>query len=608
MANQQVANTFLIGIDGTPLPAEITPLLVYAHVDDSRSLPDVAVLRFRDPNRMVLAKAGAKIGSKITVSIARTDGQTPEKLLDGEITALEAEFDSTGTFTLIRAYDISHRLFRGRTTQTYTQVTASDVATTVAGRAGLPTGKIDATNTVFDHVSQAAVSDWDFLTNLGREIGHEVTVQEGKLDFCVPEQASTAPAAGSGPGTSPLVLTQGVDLLRFRAVVSSSEQVKQVQVRGWDVTQKKAVVATAPGTTTSAQLPDVDPAKLAHTFGDPTFVSTDVPYRLQAEADAAARALADQIAGTFAEFDGVARGNPKIRAGAAISIAAVGSPFDGKYVVTRSRHVFDQHAGYTTQFAVTGRSERSLYGLTSGGATGLRRIPGVVVAQVSDVADPQQQARVKLTFPWLSDSYVSDWARTAHFGAGKNRGSLFLPEVGDEVLVAFEQGDIRRPYVVGSLYNGVDTPPPGDSPLVDSGSGAVDRRSFVSRLGHRIDFQDADSSPQGVTIRTGDKKLSFSLDASKTDITVHSDGTVTITSKKGVTVDAGSSTVEIKGGDLKLSGTNGVTIDGGGGAVKVTAGSELALSGATAKLEGSGQAEVKGGGSLALSGGVVRIN
>ncbi len=61
---------------------------------------------------------------------------------------------------------------------------------------------------------------------------------------------------------------------------------------------------------------------------------------------------------------------------------------------------------------------------------------------------------MKLTFPWLSDSYVSDWARTVQPGAGKDRGAMVLPEVGDEVLVLFEQGDIRRPYVLGGLYNG----------------------------------------------------------------------------------------------------------------------------------------------------------
>ncbi len=92
-----------------------------------------------------------------------------------------------------------------------------------------------------------------------------------------------------------------------------------------------------------------------------------MPYRSQAEVDAAAKALAEQIAGAFAEFEGVARGNPKLRAGTAIAIDNLGAPFDGKYMVTTSRHSYDPTTGYTTHFAVTGRQERSLFGLASGG-------------------------------------------------------------------------------------------------------------------------------------------------------------------------------------------------------------------------------------------------
>jgi len=113
---------------------------------------------------------------------------------------------------------------------------------------------------------------------------------------------------------------------------------------------------------------------------------------------------------------------------------------------------------------------------------------------------------------------------------------------------------------------------------------------------------------EGVTIRTGDGKLQLLLDATGTKLTVHSDGTVLVEGGQGVTVDAADSTVELKGGDIKLTGKNGVTIDGGSGAVKVTAGSDLSLTGLAAKLEGSSQTEVKGGATCSISAGLVRIN
>ena len=598
---------FLVDIDGAPLAADAKALLMSAHVDDSLRLPDAFMLRFRDPDRLVITKSGTKIGSKVKLSVTTDASVSPESLIQGEVTALETEFDSTGTYTVIRGYDQANRLFRGRRTESYTQSTASDVATKVAQRAGLALGKVDSTSTVFDHLSQGGVTDWEFLESLAREIGYEVVVKDGKFDFRKPQQADAAPAGGKEAAGNPLVLRLGKDLLRFRSLITAAEQVKEVQARGWDLAQKKALVATSPAKTASAELATYTPAGIAEKFGDPVYVATDVAYRTQAEVDGVAAAIAEQIAGAFAEFEGVARGNPKLRAGAAISIDNVGAPFDGKYTITTSHHRYDPNTGYTTSFSVTGRQERSLYGLTAGGG-GSRLGQGPVIAQVSDANDPQHQARVKLTFPWLSDTYVSDWARTVQPGAGKNRGAMVLSEVGDEVLVLFEQGDIRRPYVLGGLYNGIDTPPTGGPPLIDGSSGAVNRRSMVSRRGHRIDLIDEDGRTEGITLSTTGDKLQLKMDSVDTKITVHSDGKILIEGKGGIVIDSASAKLELKGSEVSIASTSGVKIDGGSGSVNVSAGGELALKGTTAKLEGSASAEVKASGVLTIQGSLVKIN
>ncbi|MEO5832704.1 MAG: VgrG-related protein [Nakamurella sp.] len=597
---------FVVQIDGRPLPADAQALLTSAFVDDSLHLPDVFFLRFRDGDRIVVATSGAKIGSSVTVSVATDAGNGPERLIQGEVTALEAEFDSTGTYTVIRGYDQAHRLFRGRRTESYLQSTASDIAKKVAQRAGLTVGTVDSTSTVFDHRSQGGVTDWEFLSALARECSFDVAVKDGTFNFQKPGTAADAPAGSTGPAPHPLVLQLGSDLLRFRSVITAAEQVKEVEARGWDIAQKRAFVATAPARTTSAVLPTTSPAELAKVFGDQIYVASDVAYRTQAEVEGAAGALAAQIAGAFAEFEGVARGNPKLCAGAAISIDNIGAPFDGKYMVTTSRHRYEPTTGYTTTFSVSAGQERSLFGLTGGGAG--RMGMGPVVAQVSDAKDPEQQGRVTLTFPWLSDSYVSDWARTVQVGAGKDRGAMVLPEVGDEVLVVFEQGDIGRPYVVGGLYNGIDTPPRGGTELIDGGSGAVNRRSMVSRRGHRIDLFDEDGRTEGITLSTTGEKLQLKLDSVGTTITVHSDGSVLVEGKGGVVIDAAGAKLELKGGEIAMTATSGVKINGGGGSVEVTAGAELALKGATAKLEGQASTDVKSSGVLTIQGTLVKIN
>lgn len=572
----------IIEIDSAPLPADVEALFTDGYVDDSQRLPDMAVLRFRDTDHMVIAKAKAKVGAKLKVSVQIGDAQGPQALFVGEITALEASFDSAGTFTVIRGYDPAHRLFRGRTTHTYTQVTADDVARKIAKRAGLDVGQIASTSTVFDHLSQAGTTDWEFLEQLARDIGYEITVRDGKFSFAPPKSAATAPSGSAPIGGDPLVLHQGTDLLRFRAVLTSAQQVSKVHVRGWDVASKKALVGTAPAATTSADLPTTTPVKLAAAFGSPEYVATEVPYRSQSEVDAAAKALADQIAGSFAEVDALARGNPKLVAGQAIAVDNLGEPFDGKYTITSSRHRFDPGTGYTTSFTVTGRADRSLSAM-AGGSAGASRI-GVSTAVVSDANDPQQQGRVKLTFPWLSDDYVSDWARTVQPGAGKDRGAMTVPEVGDEVLVAFEQGDFSRPCVLGGLFNGVDTPNSGGGGLVDGGSGAINRRSMVSRRGHRIDLLDADGRSEGITLSTSGDKLRLVMDSVGTAITVHSDGTVLVEGKQGITIDSASANLELKGGQVKIGATSGVTIDGGAGQISVSTGGVCSISGSQIKL------------------------
>jgi phage protein D/phage baseplate assembly protein gpV len=572
-------STCLVWIDDKALPPEVIPLLTSAYVDDSQKLPDMFFLRFRDPGRIVLAKTNAKVGAKVKVAVMTATGSAPEPLIEGEITALEAEFDAGGTFTVIRGYDQAHRLFRGRRTASYVQMTASDIATKVAQRAKLKVGNVTATRTVFPHLSQAGETDWDLLELLARDTGFEVAVRDGSFSFTPPAQATKAPAPSNGSGPNPLVLELGKDLLRFRSVLSSAQQVGKVEVRGWDVATKQALTATAPAQTSSAELPTVKPEDLAKVFGDPVYVSTDVPYRTQAEVDEAAASLAEEIAGTFAEFEGVARGNPQVRAGAAISVTGLGEPFDGKYTVTTSRHRFDPTTGYTTSFSVTGRQNRTLLGLTSGGNLTRSAPAGVVVGVVDDVADPDKSGRVRLQFPWLAEDYVSDWARTLQPGAGKDRGWALLPEVGDEVLVCFEQSDFSRPVVLGGLYNGVDTIPSGPADLVDSGSGAVNRRSLVSRLGHRVDLLDQGGAKEGIRVATTGDKLLLNMDHTKTTITVHADGKVLIEGSQGITIDAASSAMELKGGQISLKATSGLTVDGGGGPVSVKSGSQLTLDG-----------------------------
>ena len=563
----QHTNRFRIEVDGAPLPDVVDGKLLSAHVDNAINLPDLFLLVFRDPDREVISAGGFTVGAEVVVKVHDPQNTGGVVLASGEVTALEADIDTQGTLTIVRGLDKSHRLFRGRHTKSYVQMTYAEIAREVAGRVSLEIGTVDPTDLRHDHVTQANTTDWVFLRGLATEVGYDMGVVDGKFVFRKPKHSASAPAEGTLQSTDALELILGANLIRCRASVSAADQVAKVEVRGWDSAAKEAVVARRPLSTDTLTL-GTDPAQLASAFGDAVYVSTEVPYAKQAEVDGASDALAEAVACSFAEMDGLARGNPKIKAGTAVSLGLVAEPFDGKYTVTTTRHSFDPDEGYTTAFGVAGGLDRSLAGVITGGSQSWGRpsagpIPGVVTALVTDARDPDELGRVKVRFPWLSDDFETDWVRIVQAGAGDQRGWAIVPEVGDEVLLAFDQGDVRRPYVIGGLYNGVDRAHDSvTSDWIDGTSGAVNMRSFTSRTGHRLDFADHAGKEQ-VHLTTGDDGYRVTLDQAGTKITVHSDGSIEIDARNDVKITSSSGNVEISGIKVKVSGSAGVDIDGG---------------------------------------------
>jgi len=180
------------------------------------------------------------------------------------------------------------------------------------------------------------------------------------------------------------------------------------------------------------------------------------------------------------------------------------------------------------------------------------RIYGVVVGLVTDNQDPEGLGRIRVRFPWLSSTDESSWARMATPMAGKDRGIYFLPEVEDEVLVAFEHGDARFPYVIGALWNGKDAPP--ESAPVSSG-GQVVKRTIKSRSGHLIRLDDTDGAEK-IEIIDKQGKNSVVLESSANTITIKADGDITLESAQGkVTLKGQSIEVQSTGQDIKIEAT-----------------------------------------------------
>jgi uncharacterized protein involved in type VI secretion and phage assembly len=194
---------------------------------------------------------------------------------------------------------------------------------------------------------------------------------------------------------------------------------------------------------------------------------------------------------------------------------------------------------------------------------------GVVIGVVTNIKDPDNLGRVRLKFPWLSEDGESEWARVATLMAGRGRGCVFLPEVDDEVLVAFEHGDMRRPFVIGALWNGVDVLP---AEFVNDGKNNL--RLIRSRSGHLIKLDDTEG---GERIEVIDK-------TGKNTVVIDSQAnTITITADQDLLLDAPQGRLSLNAQELELKSVAAIRIEAGS-QMTLHAGAAMDLSGTTINL------------------------
>lgn len=194
-------------------------------------------------------------------------------------------------------------------------------------------------------------------------------------------------------------------------------------------------------------------------------------------------------------------------------------------------------------------------------------VKGVAIAIVTQTKDDEKLSRIKVSYPWHETPRESYWARLSVPMAGADRGVVMIPEVGDEVLVAFEREDLRFPYILGGLWNGKDTPP------IANDDGKNDKRLIQSRKKHKLLFDDGTR------------------------------GVVELAHEKGrkITFDDDGFAVQDENGNI-------VKVDSTSGAMTIEAKGQLNIKGATITIEATGTLEVKASATLTVRGALVNIN
>lgn len=517
------------------------------------------------------------IGKTLEVQMGYVDKL--ETVFVGIITSVTFDYPSGADPELvIEGMDATFLMMQGKHSNTWNEKKHSDIAKEIGGNY-VSTLKVDDTDTQYESYSQQNTDDYKFLSELAQTNGYEFFIVGKTMYFRKPFQNTAAVTT----------LTWGKNLMSFSPKFDISSLVGSVTVRGRDIKQQQEITATSQSSSATGAWSD-KVSSLMQTIGKK--VKEEIVYTnltTTAEVQAMANVLLEERAREYLSGKGTCLGLPELIAGRYIQLEFVGPEFSKPVFLSTVNHKID-NTGFITSFTVGGGksaveklvASSDKEGTESAKAKGLTS--GVMVAIVTDNKDPDGLARVKLKFPMLEGDEESDWARISSLMAGNDRGALFIPEVGDEVLVAFHMGDISEPYVLGTLWN---TQQP--SPKVDGDKNNI--RKFKSRAGHELIFDDDDSAGK-VTIHTkkghiieftdsddtikiadkdsnntitvvGGSTNQISLKSSSTEITINQQGAVTINGQQSVKVTAPQISMEAKASlELKASGSLNISSDG----------------------------------------------
>jgi phage protein D len=540
-----------IKIGGAALDPTYTASLLEVRVQNNLALPDTFLVRIADPGLAHVDQVPFDVGADVDISFEAADGASMKKVFTGQIAAVEPEFGEHGVVLAARGYDASHKLHRTSSNQTYQNMTYGDIAQKVISRAGLRAGTVDSAGGVQDFVQQSGETDWAFLSRLAKRIDFELVAEDGKVHFRKPVAGAT------------VNLDWGQNLVSFRPRVTGVQQLDDVVVRGWDRKAKQAIQASAKNGTLGSTI-GIKQSSLTSALGKGSVHITDRQVSTDDEAQALADGILSRLANSYVDGDGWCHGNPSLTAGSKVQIGGVGNRFGGTYTLSSTTHVYGGTTGYRTLFTISGRASGGLVDMLDGGRRRDRTWGAqLVVGIVTNNNDPDKVGRVRVKFPALGDDVESWWAPVIAPNAGKDRGQLMVPQVGDSVLVGFEQGDVRFPYVLGSLWNGTDTP------------GAV-------------------VATDGSYVLQSDKEIRLT-----------SKGVIKVKSEKDMTVETDGKIQQKASGDYTVDGKS-VTVKGSS-SVSIEASSDLTIKGSSVTVQAQGSLSLKASGTVQVSGSQVML-
>jgi Rhs element Vgr protein len=484
-----------------------------------------------------------------------------------------------GSFLIVECRHEAVRMTTGLNSRYYIDKKDSDIMEELLGIHSLQK-EVEATKPDLREVVQYESSDWDFLVCRAEANGCVVQVQDDKVVIGPPDT-----------GSSPVVkIGFGTTVLELDAEIDARWQSKSIKASSWNPADQELVESDAaePEATNSGNLQPADLSAVtdgeAHALRHGGKISQP---ELQAWADA--RLMKERLAKVRGRvrFQGFADVAP----GKVIEVTGIGERFEGNLYVSGVRHTVSGGNWETdVQFGLDPNLFAETHNLRPLPASGL--LPGVGGLQMGVITvlegDPDGEERIKVRLPLISPSEEGIWARLATLDAGKERGTYYRPEIGDEVVVGFLGDDPRHPVVLGMCHS-------SSKPSPEAAKDDNHHKGYVSREKMKMTFDDEKKiihleTPGGNKLSLTEEKKGIVIEDQNGNKIVLDDSGITIESVKDLILKA-TKDIKAEGMNIEMKAQTGFKAEGS----------------ATAEVSGA-STTLKGSAMLTISGGMVQIN
>lgn len=586
--------TFIIKVGGSVIPDELSVYAIHIEKKINRiPLAKITILDGEVNNGTFPASSSATFVPGASISIEAGYDNNTQVVFQGIITAQSIRIDGNiGSALEVECRDTAVKMIVGRKSLTYSNQKDSDIITSIIGTYSGLSADVTATSTSWPEQVQYYVTDWDYILSLAEANGLVVTTINGKVSVKAPDSNTT----------SVLTMTYGDNLFEFNAKLDSLTQLGNVTSNSWDYkTQAMINSLASPNITGTGNL---STQKLSDVIGLSSFeLKTSAPLE---NTDLTNWSKAQIIKSEYSKIIGTAKiqGTSLLEPAQYITFDGLGDRFNGNYLIAGISQDLSDGNWFTNIYLGLSpnwftEEPDVMSPPASGLLPGARGIFNGTVKQMYN--DPDSQYRILVEIPLFDTNGAGIWARLSNFYSTSGAGAFFLPEVGDEVIVAFLNEDPRFPVILGSLYSSSSNKPYDSLNPNEKNT----TKAIVSKSGISVEFDDENkvwtvATPSKNTIILSDKDKKITIKDQNSNSIIMSESGIDISSSKNINISAQQ--------NVTIKGNQGIKIQSSGGDVETSGMNIKENADMQFSAQGSQMAQVQGGMQLTLKGAMVMIN